>query len=309
MMTSLNLKASDRVRLAEQSLLGVCVGDCFGQRFFIPGAERFISTRLDPTGPWSYTDDTAMAISIVRVLEQRGEVVQDELAQRFADEYSRHPGRGYGAGVHGLLQAIHDGALWQDAAPAMFEGTGSMGNGGAMRVAPVGAYFADDLDRVVEQAERSAAVTHAHPEGVAGAVAVAVAAALAARVGLGQLEADPAAFFEVVLDHTPDGPMRARLKQATTLPARTALHDVVRTLGNGSRIIALDTVPFSLWCAFHHLSHFREALWTCVRAGGDMDTTGAIVGGIAALAVGREGIPKDWREAAEPLPHDEGRAR
>jgi len=42
-----------------------------------------------------------------------------------------------------------------------------------MRVAPLGAYFAHDLDILVRQAELSAVVTHSHPEGVAGAIAIA----------------------------------------------------------------------------------------------------------------------------------------
>ena len=62
--------------------------------------------------------------------------------------------------------------------PRLFGGEGSFGNGAAMRVAPLGAYFADELDAVVEQASFSAEVTHSHPEGIAGAIAVAVAAAL-----------------------------------------------------------------------------------------------------------------------------------
>jgi hypothetical protein len=51
-----------------------------------------------------------------------------------------------------------------------------------MRVAPVGAYFADDLAQAAEQAHRSARVTHAHPEASAGAIAVAIAAAWAYRL-------------------------------------------------------------------------------------------------------------------------------
>lgn len=55
---------------------------------------------------------------------------------------------------------------------------GSMGNGAAMRVAPIGAYFADDLDKVLSHARASAEVTHGHREGIAGAMATAVASAL-----------------------------------------------------------------------------------------------------------------------------------
>jgi ADP-ribosylglycohydrolase len=68
---------------------------------------------------------------------------------------------------------------WRDEVRAMFGGQGSYGNGAAMRAAPIGAYFAGDLERVRDEALRSAAPTHAHPDGAAGAVAVAIAAAVA----------------------------------------------------------------------------------------------------------------------------------
>jgi len=42
-----------------------------------------------------------------------------------------------------------------------------------------------------------------------------------------------------------------------------------------------------------------------ISGGGDCDTNAAIVGGIVALSVGREGIPNDWLKAREPLPFRE----
>jgi len=58
--------------------------------------------------------------------------------------------------------------------------TRSFGNGASMRVAPLGAFFADQPPALVcDEARLSAEITHAHPERIAGAIAVAVAAALA----------------------------------------------------------------------------------------------------------------------------------
>src|SRR5580700_351423 len=45
----------------------------------------------------------------------------------------------------------------------------------------LGAYFADDFEALLKQAHLSALITHSHPEGIAGAIAVALAAALAWR--------------------------------------------------------------------------------------------------------------------------------
>ena len=51
---------------------------------------------------------------------------------------------------HNLVRALVDGADWRVVTPAVFAGQGSMGNGAAMRVAPVGAYWADDRDHGVK---------------------------------------------------------------------------------------------------------------------------------------------------------------
>lgn len=175
----MQLSDSDRLVCARCSLEGLSVGDAFGQRFFQhPDVlESLIAARALPSQPWPFTDDTQMALSIVSILRQYGAIEQDHLAQSFAKRYDSR--RGYGLAMHGLLAQIRDGESWDKAARSLFAGQGSYGNGAAMRVAPVGAYFADDMDLVVSAARASAEVTHAHPEGVAGAIAVAGAAALA----------------------------------------------------------------------------------------------------------------------------------
>ncbi|GAB4455215.1 MAG: hypothetical protein OHK0029_10950 [Armatimonadaceae bacterium] len=82
--------------------------------------------------------------------------------------------------MNGQLRLVRDGVAWQTAARSVFDGQGTYGNGAAMGVSPLGAYFADDMDAVVQNAILSAEVTHIYHKGIAGAVAVAVAAAIAA---------------------------------------------------------------------------------------------------------------------------------
>ena len=66
--------------------------------------------------------------------------------------------------------------------------------------------------------------------------------------------------------------------------------------GNGSQVIASNTIPFAVWAAARGLHDYAGAVG--VRgAGGDIDTTCAIVGGIVVRAVGLPGIPADWRAA------------
>ncbi|WP_232236199.1 ADP-ribosylglycohydrolase family protein [Nocardia sp. BMG51109] len=84
---------------------------------------------------------------------------------------------------------MRDGAPWREVSAAAFGHRGSCGNGAAVRVAPLGAFYADDPERIAAEAVRSAQVTHLHPEGVAGAVAVALTAGPAAPARLTRIPA------------------------------------------------------------------------------------------------------------------------
>ena len=163
------------------SLDGLGIGDALGQMLSYRAADapRRLAENQLPPGPWLHTDDTEMAISIAAVLKWHGELDQDALAKRFARRFQRDPDRGYGSTTRRQLEEINAGRTWQDMSINAFGGRGSMGNGGAMRVAPLGAYFANDLGACAAAACASAFVTHTHPEGIAGTIAVAIAAAMA----------------------------------------------------------------------------------------------------------------------------------
>ena len=274
---------------------GLSIGDAFGQQFFSVGVrETCLSQRHLPLPRWKYTDDTAMALGIVEILQRDENIDQDALAEVFARRYSVEPDRVYGAGARELLSQLVKGANWRDSSRKLFGSEGSYGNGAAMRVAPIGAYFADDLSEVVEQSRRSAEVTHSHSEGIAGAIAVAVATAVA----MVDRSAD---LLDTTIARTPASMVRNGLIVAQSQGLEEWTHVVAATLGNGSQISAQDTVPFCIWCAAANRRNFTEAMWQTVQVGGDIDTNCAIVGGIVAAAVGDGGIPELWRRARESL--------
>lgn len=285
---------------ARHSLEGLALGDAFGERWFPLFRERLqayeeIRARRTPQEPvWHWTDDTAMALGVLRILEEHGEIRQTELAQAFALAYDVDPARGYGYGMHELLpRLLEEPDRWPELARGLFGGEGSLGNGAAMRVAPLGAWFQDSLPVVAEQAALSAQVTHAHPEGVAGAVAVATAAALSAR---GELDLDG------VVSATPASAVRDGLARAARLPFTTAPWKASDLLGNGQRVRADDTVPFAVWCAARHPDDLTAALWSTAEGFGDVDTTCAITGGIVAAHTGVDAAPEPWLQRREPVP-------
>ena len=293
-----------RIARAALALDGLSVGDALGETCFHD--HNWDALQDDPRatakGPWPFTDDTAMALGIYEVLHAYGRIDQDELARRFAARYRAQPWRGYGAGAHRLLEQVANGIPWKLAAECVFPG-GSFGNGSAMRIAPLAAYFADDAYAVVaEQARLSAEVTHAHPEGLAGGIAAAVAGAYAWKHRAARADAaTKRGLFDAVLAHTPAGEVRRGIELAATLSFELSVESVVSFVGNGRRISCQDTVPFCVWLAANHLDDYQTAMVQTVRAGGDIDTNCAIVGGIVALAVGRESIPTDWFADREEL--------
>ncbi len=296
------LTVSDRLQRARLSLEGLSVGDALGGFFEFSNSQALshhVRMRTIPdVKTYRFTDDTNMALSIYDNLRLYEQIRQDELALSFATHFDR--GRGYGPSIRRFAPLVLAGKDWREAALSVFGGQGSLGNGGAMRVAPVGAYFADDLDAVVKQARRSCEVTHAHPEGIAGAVAVAVAAALAFQLRDTVLSRQ--AFIERILPYIPASQVLDGCQNAANLPASSTVDDAVKQLGNGSRVTAQDTVPFVLWCAGEKMNSYPDAIWLTASGGGDVDTTCAMVGGIVALYTGYEGIPSEWLARREPLP-------
>ncbi|MFE7974195.1 ADP-ribosylglycohydrolase family protein [Streptomyces shenzhenensis] len=285
-----------RLDRALTSLRGLAVGDALGSQFFVPANRPLLKRRELPPGTWQWTDDTEMACSVVAVLAAHHRIDRDALAHSFAAHHDFD--RGYGPAVNRLLRLVREGHDWRELAAGLFDGQGSWGNGAAMRIAPLGAWYADDPEQAIHQAEISAYTTHQHREAVAGAMAVAAAAALAAAPGG---PPSPAALLDGVVALVPKSAVGSGLRRARDMLDYGDAGTVAAVLGCGRRTSAHDTVPFALWSAARALGDYEAAFWTTAEVGGDVDTTCAIVGGV--LAAGKAGTPpSEWLERAETLP-------
>ncbi|MEU5664940.1 ADP-ribosylglycohydrolase family protein [Streptomyces longwoodensis] len=285
-----------RLERALASLRGLAVGDALGSQFFVPVNVPLLKRRELPSGPWQWTDDTEMACSVVAVLAAHGRIDQDALARSFAEHHDFD--RGYGPAVNRLLRLVREGGDWRELSAALFNGQGSWGNGAAMRIAPLGAWYADDPEQATHQAEISAYPTHQHREAVVGAMAVAAAAALAAAPGG---PPTPESLLDGVIALVPRSAVGAGLRRARDMLDYGDAATVAAVLGCGRRTTAHDTVPFAVWSAARSLGGYEEAFWTTAQVGGDVDTTCAIVGGI--VSAGRAGAPlAAWAERTEALP-------
>ena len=147
----------------------------------------------------------------------------------------------------------------------------SFGNGSAMRVSPVAWLFDNEKD-VRKQAEASAAITHNHPEGIKGAVAIAVAIF---RMRTAEVK-ESKIFEEVAKEFYGEDAFKQ-------LPER-GVFDVT----------CQGCVPLALYLA-SLATDFEDAIRSTVAYGGDTDTLGAIVG---SLAESQYPIPESMKHKA-----------
>lgn len=192
---------------------------------------------------------------------------------------------------------------WDEIGEKLFGGQGSFGNGAAMRVAPVGILFHDNLPRLRRVAEAQAAITHTHPIGKQSAVLQAAAVAAALRFDIENEDFDSLAFVDSVTDTV--GGLEQWLGEGykdlrTLLRLHPLPGEVAETLGNG--IEAQLSVPTALYAFAAHYDSFAQAVLYAVRLGGDTDTIGAMTGAIAGAFHGASAIPPNWLAALENGP-------
>jgi ADP-ribosylglycohydrolase len=178
------------------SLLGLAVGDALGApleslkdghilQLFGGEVNDYADSFAafpDRPGKWRlkglYTDDTQQALAVAEILAVHGRMDLRALADlyiRLADEGPAEAPFGAHRGVgHIFRRAV--GALRETENP-LAAGQPSAGNGAAMRVAPVGLFYADDQEALARAAIEVSLMTHHDPRGVAAALAVARAVA------------------------------------------------------------------------------------------------------------------------------------
>ena len=226
-------------------MLGAIVGDIVGSRFEFNNTDKYDFELF--TQESSYTDDTICTIAIADAINRRntrkeGDPCYAANLLRWCRKYP-NPMGGYGGSF----------ARWiQSEKPQPYN---SFGNGSAMRVAPV-AWAFNSLEEVRREAERTASVTHNHPEGIKGAVAIAHAIYyLRTTKNLSGLENEMQTYYPMFMI----GNYYAGVFDET----------------------CQGTVPICLKIIISSNS-FEDAIRKAISWGGDSDTIGAIVGSMAA---------------------------
>lgn len=279
---------STRKHAARGALLGAACGDALGAPF---EGSRSVSRMLVENWMTSsramrYTDDTTMTLVLARhLITSGGMIEEDRLARNFAEEWQAGPDRGYGSAPPRIFRAVLSGEDWGSVARSAFQGTGSWGNGGAMRVAPV-ALLPYPVAERVRLARRQATVTHAHPLAQDGAALQCAAIAQAATTAGERLDAED--FCAALSEHVTTPEFHEALGGVQDVACAGASPREIASL-LGADITALRSVPTAIALFLSNPDDLETALVSAVLAGGDTDTIASMTGAITGARRGASG--------------------
>lgn len=220
-------------------MIGAIIGDIVGSVY---EWDYIKTTEFDLFSQKSiFTDDTVMTIATARTLLEKM-----DYAESYREYGKAYPGAGYGSRFNQWVFSDSMGPY------------NSYGNGSAMRVSPIGFAY-DDIEAALQEAKRSAEVTHNHPEGIKGAQAT-VMAIILARQGVGKEE------------------IRRQIQKRFDYNLNRTCEDIRPTYKFD--VSCQGTVPEAI-IAFLDSVNFEDAIRKAVSLGGDSDTLACITGGIA----------------------------
>ena len=235
-------------------MIGTIIGDIAGSNYEFDNTSDY-NFKMFGEGS-DFTDDTICTIAVADAI--LNDMDYQTAMRKWCRKYP-HPKGEYG-------RYFLNWVVRPDPAPY-----NSFGNGSAMRVAPV-AWLFDSEEKVRIEAEKSAEITHNHPEGIKGAIAIAVAI-----FRMRTAKEKSSVIFEIVAKEFYGEDAFSKL------PTK-GFFDVT----------CQGCVPLSLYLA-SHASDFEDAIRLAVAYGGDSDTVGAIVG---SLAEAQYPVPADMKRAA-----------
>ena len=220
-------------------MLGAIAGDILGSIHELNPIKIKKFKLLDPG--CVFTDDTVMTVAVADSIMIG--VPYLESLQKWGREYPR---AGYGGW---FKKWIHQ----DDPKPY-----NSFGNDSAMRCSSIG-WFYNDEETVLEEAKKSAEITHNHPEGIKGAQAVALGVMMG-RKGSSKIEIEDK--LESLFDYD--------LNQKLSHIRPNYSFDVT----------CQGSVPQAI-IAFLESEDFEDAIRNAISLGGDADTQACIAGALA----------------------------
>ena len=282
-------------------LIGLAVGDAFG----MPGENKTHNEIVKEFGEirkyevgWkgkapagSFTDDTEMMVAVSEaLLKGNGKMDMKNFEESFRGWYKalylRDRFKCFGPTCYDATKNLMTGSAWENS------GLNSPGNGGAMRVAPIGLLYHDDMELLKKAAIDSTKITHNNPIAIAGSCAIAYAVAQGIKnVNPTQL---PKEISNFVSEISPE--MSKKIKGLDDLLGKDPKETILKI---GTRGYALDSVPASIYCFLSSPRDYYKTISLAANSADDTDSVAAMAGAISGSFNGIKSIPPFLTEGLE----------
>lgn len=276
------------------------------------------------TAPYKpYTDDTAMTRCISKSLIEKGNVDVVDIAKKFVSEFFKEPNRGYGANVVTVFDKLLSSKVRDPFGPAseQFNGSGSYGNGAAMRTSPIALFHYDNSVALISTASSVSKITHSHKLGINGAIlqslAVRKSLLLNPKEKLDVIKFASELIEEIKEVETDDDVLninkytyenQLKIMKDFLKENSVTSDEVIEKLGNS--ISSIFSVPTAIYCFLRAQddipdivtnNSFRRTLQYAISLGGDTDTIASMAGAIAGAYLGCEAINENLQKQCEKV--------
>ena len=237
------------------AIIGAVLGDIAGSQYEFDRPDDLDYKNCELfTEQCTFTDDTVMSLAIKSAINTN-KPYQDEM-RRIG---FRYPLCGYGGHFFDWIYCTN---------PRPYN---SFGNGSAMRVSYIGEAF-DDLEKVKQEAKKTAEISHSHPEGIKGAVVTAVC------VWMAKHRKSKEEIYQYLLNEYPEQQYRFSNKDLNYLKFNYKWD-----------VTCMTSVPVAIRC-FYESDSYISFLRNVFSLECDMDTICAIGGGVAEEFYGKTGL-------------------
>lgn len=252
------------------------------------------------------TDDTMESIIVSKVLiEHNGfseEAFNNEM-KKWAVEQKMLESTVIGPSTRRYLTALIEG---RD--PKETSGKGNT-NGSAMRAAPIGVKYYNDIAKCIEAAVASSLPSHGSKPAVAAACAVAAAVSGGVHGGYSPNEilnmAYDAALYGEKKGADITAPMVSKriklIESIVDSVGEGGINDILDEIAGvfGASMFAYESVPVALAIFYAVNGNAKEGILGAVNTGDDADTNGSICGNICGAYSGASGLPDEWKERVQ----------
>ncbi|KAF7995786.1 hypothetical protein HCN44_006893 [Aphidius gifuensis] len=302
-------------------MLGALSGDCLGSPYegdhpLSAGEKIILQKSFDKlegvyykAPVMQYTDDSAMTKCLAESLIEKKNLDLVDVVKKFVKSYYREPNRGYGQSVITVFQKLRANKFTDILKPAseQFNGQGSLGNGGAMRIAPIALFSCHDYDEMIKMTRDETSLTHTHT--------IAIQQSLELDP---EDELDTSEYIDNLIDKMDEIEVEdedLNIDKSELMPYKHQLTCVKKFMENqnkptsetvinklGNDVTAVGSVATAIYCFLrakypiddiHTDNPMRRAIQYAITLGGDTDTIASMAGAIAGAFYGDDKMSQE----------------